>query len=107
VSPLKRLVAYYVTKTPIEQGCPMVALGQGAAPHHANAALNMPYKEGVEQLFSAFVDIACADPSYTLSRDELIVVFAVMVGANVLSRATGDKKWSDGVERGLFESRTP
>lgn len=102
---LKRLVAYYFTKKPVEQGCPMVALGQDAARHHASAALNTAYKDGVEQLFSTFLDIARADPSCTLSQEELVVAFTAMVGANMLSRATEDRKWSAGVEHALFGSQ--
>jgi TetR/AcrR family transcriptional repressor of nem operon len=100
---LKRLFSYYLARKPLEQGCPMVALD--AAPHHASAALNEAYREGVEQLFSTFSDIARADPACPLSEKELVFGFAAMVGANILSRATGDKKWSAGVERGLFEAR--
>lgn len=103
---LKRLVGYYFAKKPAKQGCPMVALGQDAAPHHAGAALNEAYREGVEQLFSTFTDIAEADPSCSLSREERVCAFAAMVGANMLSRATGDKKWSAVVERALFEPRS-
>src|ERR1700758_2363799 len=53
---LKRLVSYYFGKKPVEEGCPMVALGQDAAPHHADAALNKAYRQGVEQLFATFKD---------------------------------------------------
>jgi TetR/AcrR family transcriptional repressor of nem operon len=101
---LKRLVAYYLGRKPVEQGCPMVALGQDAAPHHASAELNRTYKKGVEQLFATFKEIAKADPSCSLSDEELAVAFAAMVGANMLSRATGEKKWAAGVEQGLFGS---
>ena len=104
---LKRLVAYYLAKKPVEQGCPMVALGQDAAPHHASGGLNKAYTEGVDQLFSTFMKVARADPSCTLSEEELVVAFTAMVGANMLARATGDRKWSAGVERGLFGSQTP
>jgi TetR/AcrR family transcriptional repressor of nem operon len=103
---LKRLTSYYFTRKPVEQGCPMVALGQDAAPHHASAALNKAYRQGVEELFSTFVEIARADPACPLSEKELVFGFAAMVGANMLSRATGDKKWSAGVEQGIFEART-
>lgn len=102
----RRLVAYYFAKKADEQGCPMVALGQDAAPHHAGVALNEAYREGVEQLFATFTDIADADPSCSLSREERVFAFAAMVGANMLSRATGDKKWSAGVERALFEPQS-
>lgn len=101
---LKRLVTYYLGRKPVEQGCPMVALGQDAAPHHASPALNDAYREGVENLFATFKDIARSDPSCALSDVEMTAAFAAMVGANMLSRATGDKKWAAGVEQAYFES---
>jgi TetR/AcrR family transcriptional repressor of nem operon len=102
---LKQLVAYYLAKRPLEQGCPMVALGQDAAPHHATPALNDAYREGVEALFTTFVEIARADPSCALSEEDMRAAFAAMVGANMLARATGDKRWGAGVER-FLESRS-
>ncbi|WP_207005089.1 TetR/AcrR family transcriptional regulator [Trinickia mobilis] len=103
---LKRLVAFYFAKKPVEQSCPMVALGQDAAPHNASAALNEAYREGVGQFFSTFREIAHTDRSCSLSEEQLVVAFAAMVGANMLSRATGDKKWAAEVERGLVGSST-
>jgi TetR/AcrR family transcriptional regulator, transcriptional repressor for nem operon len=102
---LKRLVAYYFARKPAGRGCPMVALGQDATPHRASAELSATYRGGVDQLFSTFEEIAEADASCSLSRDELVLAFAAMVGANMLSRATGDRTWAAGVERALFEPR--
>ncbi|WP_429327123.1 TetR/AcrR family transcriptional regulator [Paraburkholderia sp. GAS348] len=101
---LKRLVTYYLSKKPVERSCPMVALGQDAAPHHASEALNDAYRDGVDQLFSTFVDIARTDPSCSLSQEQLRNAFVAMVGANMLARATGDKKWSTRLEQSLFNS---
>ena len=102
VGTLRRIVGYYLSKKPPEQSCPMVALGQDAAPHHASPELNKAYREGVDQLFATFVEIAHADTSCILSDDELRIAFAAMVGANMLTRSTGDKKWAAGVEGTLF-----
>lgn len=104
VGALKRLVTYYLARRPVEQGCPMVALGQDAAPHHASPALTDAYREGVENLFATFKHIARSDPSCALSDEEMTAAFAAMVGANMLSRATGDKKWAAGVEQAFFDS---
>lgn len=99
---LRRLVSYYLSKKPPEQSCPMVALGQDAAPHHANPELNKAYREGVDQLFATFVEVARSDTSCALSDAELRIAFAAMVGANLLTRSTGDKTWAAGVEGTLF-----
>jgi TetR/AcrR family transcriptional repressor of nem operon len=98
---LKRLVAHYFARKPVEKTCLMVALGQDAAPHHASESLSRAYREGVEQLFSTFADIARTDPSCSLSREDLVVAFAAMVGANMLAHATGDRNWTTEVERAL------
>ncbi|WP_109481120.1 TetR/AcrR family transcriptional regulator [Paraburkholderia sp. C35] len=98
VGALKRRVAYYLAKKPVEQSCLIVALGQDAARHHASPALHDAFREGVEQLFATFRQVALADPSSTLSEDEMTAAFAAIVGANMLARATGDGRWSAGVE---------
>ncbi|MEI6001530.1 TetR/AcrR family transcriptional regulator [Paraburkholderia bengalensis] len=97
----KRLVKYYLARKPVEQGCPMVALAQDAAPHRASPALSDAYRDGVAQLFSTFANVAHEDASCSLSDDEMTVAFAAMVGANMLSRATGDKKWASRVEQAI------
>jgi TetR/AcrR family transcriptional repressor of nem operon len=100
---LGRLVQYYLSKKPIERSCPMVALGPDAAPHLASRELNVAYRLGVDTLFKTFTNIAETDPSCSLSQKELAFAFAAMVGANMLSRATGDARWADAVEEILVE----
>jgi TetR/AcrR family transcriptional repressor of nem operon len=102
----KRLVLHYFESKPVEQGCPMVALGKDAAPHHAGAALHDAYREGVERLFSVFKEVAKADPSCSLSDDELIAAFAAIVGANMLAQGTGDAKWLTAVAEAPWLSST-
>ncbi|WP_322087348.1 TetR/AcrR family transcriptional regulator [Burkholderia sp. BCC1999] len=99
----RRLVAYYLGKKAPERSCPMVALGQDAAPHHASDAFNDAYRNGVRELYTTFVTAARDDPSCAMSDDELRVAFAAMVGANLLARATGDRKWATDVERALVD----
>jgi TetR/AcrR family transcriptional repressor of nem operon len=98
---LKRLVLHYFSRKPAEKTCPMIALGQDAALHHASEGLNQAYREGVEQLFSIFVDTARTDPLCPLSDKDVAVAFAAMVGANMLAHATGDRTWTTEVERVL------
>jgi hypothetical protein len=62
------------------------------APHHASAALHDAHRDGVERGFLIFKEVAKADPSCSLSEDEPIAAFAAIVGANMLSQATGDAK---------------
>jgi TetR/AcrR family transcriptional regulator, transcriptional repressor for nem operon len=100
---LERLIAHYFSKKPPEKTCPMVALAQDAAPHQANQALNGVYQTGVEQLFETFTAIASEGQLKKVSREKLVLTFAAMVGANMLSRATGDQKWVKLVKQVLFD----
>jgi TetR/AcrR family transcriptional repressor of nem operon len=100
---LERLIAHYFSKKPPEKTCPMVALAQDAAPHQANHALNAVYQTGVEQLFETFAAIASEGQLKEISRERLVLTFAAMVGANVLSRATGDQKWVKCVKQALLD----
>jgi TetR/AcrR family transcriptional repressor of nem operon len=88
---------------PPEKTCPMVALARDAEPHQASQALNAAYQTGVEQLFETFAAIAAEGQLKEISRERLVLTFAAMVGANMLSRATGDKKWVKGVKQALFD----
>jgi TetR/AcrR family transcriptional regulator, transcriptional repressor for nem operon len=100
---LQRLITHYFSKKPPERTCPMVALAQDAAPHQANQALNAVYQTGVERLFETFTAIASEGQLTEISRERLVLIFAAMVGANVLSRATGDQKWVKCVKQALFD----
>ena len=105
---LERLIAHYFSKKPPEKTCPMVALAQDAAPHQANQALNAVYQTGVEQLFETFTAIASEGIApqgqlKEISRERLVLTFAAMVGANMLSRATADQKWVKCVKQALLD----
>ena len=100
---LERLIADYFSEKPPEKTCPMVALARDAEPHQASQALNAAYQTGVEQLFATFTAIASEGQLKEISRERLVLTFAAMVGANMLSRATGDKKWVKGVKQALFD----
>ena len=102
---LQRLIAHYFSKKPPEKTCPMVALAQDAAPHHSTPALNAVYQTGVEQLFETFTAIASEGQLEEISSERLALTFAAMVGANMLSRATGDQKWVKGVKHALYIGR--
>jgi hypothetical protein len=68
----------------------------------ATQALNAAYQTGVDQLFETFTAIASEGQLKEISRERLVLTFAAMIGANMLSRATGDKKWVKGVKQALF-----
>jgi TetR/AcrR family transcriptional regulator, transcriptional repressor for nem operon len=99
---LERLIAHYFSKRPPEKTCPIVALAQDAAPDQANQALNAVYQMGVEQLFATFTAIASEGEFKEISRERLVLTFAAMVGANMLTRATGDQKWVKDVKQALL-----
>jgi TetR/AcrR family transcriptional regulator, transcriptional repressor for nem operon len=100
---LERLIAHYFSKRPPEKTCPMVALAQDSAPHQANRALNAVYQKGVEQLFETFTAIASEGKLKKVSHERLVLTFAAMVGANLLSRATGHQKWVKSATQALFD----
>ena len=103
VGSLERLIAYYFSEKPPEKTCPMVALARDAEPHQASQALNAAYQTGVEQLFETFTAIASEGQLKEISRERLVLTFAAMVGANMLSRATGDQKWVKCAKQALFD----
>jgi TetR/AcrR family transcriptional regulator, transcriptional repressor for nem operon len=100
---LERLIAHYFSKKPPEKTCHIVALAQEAAPHRANQALNAVYQAGVEKLFETFTAIASEGQIKEVPPERLALTFAAMVGANMLSRATGDQKWVKYVKQALFD----
>jgi len=92
-SALRELVAYYFAPKPPEWTCPMVALGQDAAAQSPDHPLHEAYSDGVKRLLEAFSEVAEANEKPSMPREQVIMLFTAMVGANLLARAVGNKPW--------------
>jgi TetR/AcrR family transcriptional repressor of nem operon len=79
------LVDFYLTPKPADRTCPMVAFSQDAAKAQ-NGSFPSAYAAGIGDLFSQFDSLSDASGSPE-DRERNLVLFAAMVGANVLSRA--------------------
>lgn len=89
------IVDYYLKKKPAEQACPMIAF----APHVEAEAADEPsresYRNGTEALYAQFLDhMAKSRAARGSSTDqEAKVLFAAMIGAQLLSQSVGDAEW--------------
>jgi TetR/AcrR family transcriptional repressor of nem operon len=76
---------YYLVPKPPEKTCPMVALAPEAAGRAPDDPLHCAYNEGVRGLFDTFAELASADGPG--AEDRLRMLFAAMVGSNMLARS--------------------
>jgi TetR/AcrR family transcriptional regulator, transcriptional repressor for nem operon len=88
-SPAAAIVDYYLAPKPPEYRCPMVAHGEEAARMDQDCSLRGVYAVGAKALYETFMDAAKG----SMTEDRAKVLFAAMVGANMLSRAAGDARW--------------
>ena len=87
------LTAYYLASKSPEMTCPMVALAPDAACRAPDDPLHSAYSVGVRSLFETFTELATADgPPAT--ADRLRMLFAAMVGSNMLARSGHGESWS-------------
>ena len=89
-SPAAALVDAYFAPRPPEMCCPMLAYGDVSALAGEDDRLRGAYREGAELLHDAFGEIATEE----LDAERADLVFAAMVGAAMLARATGDAEWT-------------
>ncbi len=95
---LRDLVTYYFAPKPPEKTCPMIALGQDAATGEADQPLREAYREGARRLFEAFGAAAETNAATALPRERVVLLFAAMVGANLLARAAGGASWVEDMQ---------
>lgn len=88
-SPLAALVNYYFASKPVEQCCPMFAHGGEAARVEAADELRKAFDAGAHKLYETFKEL----DRKSHGADELNLLFAAMVGANMLNLSTGDAAW--------------
>ena len=89
-APAADIVDYYLAAKSPEYRCPMVAHGEEAARMDDGCELRGVYADGAKTLFETFMDTA---KTSSISKDHAQLLFAAMVGANMLGRATDDADW--------------
>jgi TetR/AcrR family transcriptional repressor of nem operon len=89
-APAADIIDYYLAPKPPEHRCPMVAHGEEAARMAEGCELRGVYAEGARGLYETFMDAAKG----SMTKDRARLLFAAMVGANMLGRATGDVEWA-------------
>ncbi|WP_213992589.1 TetR family transcriptional regulator [Sodalis sp. dw_96] len=99
---LLQLATYYLSEKTPEKTCPMIALGQDAAAHSADKPFSQVYRHGAQQMFETFVKAAPPEPNGP-QREELMLLFASMVGANLLKRAVGNEPWIQEMQLALMK----
>ena len=84
------LTAFYLAPKSPDLTCPMIAFGPDAVRRPSDDPLHQAHVTGVHVLFSMFAELAAAYASEA-TDDRLRVLFAGMVGSNLLARAAGDE----------------
>jgi TetR/AcrR family transcriptional regulator, transcriptional repressor for nem operon len=83
------IVDYYLAPKPPEYRCPMVAHGEEVARMDQDCALHGVYAEGARTLYETFMNAAKG----SMAEDRAKLLFAAMIGVNMLGRAAGDAGW--------------
>jgi len=99
-SPAADIIDYYLAPKPPEHRCPIVAHGEEAARTEEDCALRGVYADGAKALYETFMDAAKG----SMSEDRAKLVFAAMIGVNMLSRAAGDARWVAALRRSVKDA---
>jgi TetR/AcrR family transcriptional repressor of nem operon len=91
------IVDYYFSPKPPELRCPMVAHGEDVARMDEDCALRGVYAGGAKGLHDTFTDAAKG----SIPEAQAELVFAAMIGANLLSRAAGDTSWIASLKKSI------
>jgi TetR/AcrR family transcriptional regulator, transcriptional repressor for nem operon len=83
------IVDYYLSPKPPAHRCPMVAHGEDVARMEEDCALRGVYADGAQALYETFMDAAKG----SIPEDRARLLFAAMIGVNLLSRAAGGAGW--------------
>ena len=101
-SPAAAIVDYYLASKPPEHRCPMVAHGEEVARMDEDCALRDIYTDGAQKLYETFMDATKG----SMAKDRARLLFAAMVGANMLSRAAGDSDWVAALKKSVKAAAT-
>jgi TetR/AcrR family transcriptional regulator, transcriptional repressor for nem operon len=96
----KAITAYYLAPKAPEMTCPMVALATDVAKRAPDDPLCGAYNAGVRNLFDTFAELATAHASRA-TTDRLRMLFAGMVGSNMLARSGNGGDWSAGFKKSV------
>lgn len=88
------IVDYYLSVQPPEDRCPMQAHGEDSARASKDGVLRAIYSHGAAALYETFVTKA----QETMDVDGARLLFAAMVGATMLGRASGDASWAEEIK---------
>lgn len=94
------IVDYYLSVQPPQDRCPMQAHGEDAARSEDGTPLRGVYAEGAGALYRIFT----AKMGETMDADRAGLLFAAMVGANMLGRASGDADWAEEIKRSVRDA---
>ena len=83
------MVDYYLAPKPAEHRCPMVAHGEEVGRMEEDCALRGVYADGAKTLYETFMDAA----EGSMAEERAKLLFAAMIGVNMLSRAAPDARW--------------
>lgn len=84
------IIAHYLRPDP-HQRCPMIAFAAHAAASSRDAPARDIYRHGTEVLLESLTASATSEEA----RQDVMLLFAAMIGARVLKEAAGDAAWVD------------
>ena len=91
---LRRLVEFYFAPKPPEFACPMATLAGDVARAPVGGPVRQAFTAGLQRLVSL---VTRAE-----NQDRTLAIFAAMVGAAVLRRASDDASLAEAIERSVF-----
>lgn len=97
-----RLVAAYIEQARAKN-CPMIAFAADVAQRDGANPLRRAYETGVKRLFDTFAEFS-SGPDQDQSLDHIRMLFAAMVGSNMLTRAISSTIWMDNFKKSIVNN---
>ncbi|WP_306131182.1 TetR/AcrR family transcriptional regulator [Roseivivax marinus] len=100
-----RLVEQYLRPNP-QRHCPIISFAPYAAGKEGNSSTRRAYETGTGALLATFAANEARDlptPEKDEPDQEILLLFAAMIGARVLGEAAGDADWVDAVKKAVIE----
>jgi TetR/AcrR family transcriptional regulator, transcriptional repressor for nem operon len=101
-SPVASVIEYYLSPKSSEYNCPMVAHGEEAARTEEGSDLRRVYVAGARSLYETFMRKAEGTTDENCAK----LLFAAMVGANLLSRFghENNEQWIEGLKTAVMDA---
>jgi TetR/AcrR family transcriptional repressor of nem operon len=96
----RAITDHYLAPKPPDMTCPMVALAADIAACAPDGPLYRAYNDGVRSLFDTFAELATTDDA-PAAEIHLRMLFAAMVGSNMLARSGGGEDWTTGLRQSV------